>query len=541
MIIGILHSQNYQHLIIYGQSLSTGHQSWPSLSTENVEGNFMIGEQVWSNFGNLVNKSLSPLIANVAKSTASLSKNRASNIYAECPLIAAANHIQLKTNRVNNFVATSCGTGGLTIEQLSKEYYNPTFYLRFTDALTYMSSISKKVESPALFWMQGEYNYAPAKSSLGLTQGSSPTTIKQEYKSLMIHLKNNMQSDVINKYQQTDKPLFITYQAGAQYTRGKSLEVGMAQLEASNENDDIVCAGPVYPMTDRGGHLDPNGYRWFGEILGKAYYNTKILGQKFKPLQPLKISRTDNPKVLEIQFLVPKPPLVLDELTVRKVTNYGFEIFEDNVKRLIDNISVDGDCVYISTPVDMNGSIEVVYAGQYNLGHGNLRDSDDEQAFYDYIDLDKKNHDGTYVYERDATETTLRPSYEPRDADGILYDKPYPLYNFSVAFYYKLEKGVDSFSVPNIATSLSNSNLKEDKLNVRYSNNCLIVDGLEDEDLGKVFLIIDMRGRVLYNQIITKSFIGANESFPIVLERGIYCLKLSGVSDVTHKSLKVIL
>jgi hypothetical protein len=233
--------------------------------------------------------------------------------------------------------------------------------------------------------------------------------------------------------------------------------------------------------------------------------------------------------------------LVLDELTVRKVTNYGFEIFEDNVKRLIDNISVDGDCVYISTPVDMNGSIEVVYAGQYNLGHGNLRDSDDEQAFYNYIDLDKKNHDGIYVYERDATETTLRPSYEPRDADGILYDKPYPLYNFSVAFYYKLEKGVDSFSVPNIATSLSNSNLKEDKLNVRYRNNCLIVDGLEDEDLGKVFLIIDMRGRVLYNQIVTKSFIGANESFPLVLERGIYCLKLSGVSDVTHKSLKVIL
>ena len=38
-------------------------------------------------------------------------------------------------------------------------------------------------------------------------------------------------------------------------------------------------------------------------------------------------------------------------------------------------------------------------------------------------------------------ETRLRPDYEPRDADGnVIYGKPYPLYNFGVAFYYTLEK-----------------------------------------------------------------------------------------------------
>ena len=73
-----------------------------------------------------------------------------------------------------------------------------------------------------------------------------------DYKYLL-QLKNNMQDAVKKYYGQDDAPLFITYQTGAQYTRGTTLEVGMAQLNASNENEDIVCAGPVYPMTDRGG------------------------------------------------------------------------------------------------------------------------------------------------------------------------------------------------------------------------------------------------------------------------------------------------
>lgn len=63
-----------------------------------------------------------------------------------------------------------------------------------------------------------------------------------------------------------------------------TLAISMAQLEASNEYKDIICAGPIYPMTDRGGHLDANGYRWFGEMLGKVYYQTQI---KRKELQTL--------------------------------------------------------------------------------------------------------------------------------------------------------------------------------------------------------------------------------------------------------------
>ncbi|MCI6619340.1 MAG: hypothetical protein MSD82_10855 [Prevotella sp.] len=54
-----------EHLIIFGQSLSTGQQSWPPLTTENISGNYMIGNQVWINRGNSQTDKLFPLVASI--------------------------------------------------------------------------------------------------------------------------------------------------------------------------------------------------------------------------------------------------------------------------------------------------------------------------------------------------------------------------------------------------------------------------------------------------------------------------------------------
>ncbi|BEG97950.1 T9SS type A sorting domain-containing protein [Bacteroides sedimenti] len=446
-------AQEYQHLIIYGQSLSVGSQSWPPLSTTPVSGNYMIGDQVWINYGNTSFNKLTPLVANVASETMTLPKNRANKIFAECPLVAATNHIQLKTEGKYKFIATSCGTVAKSIEELSKEHYDPICYRDFTSTINYASLITSKIHCPAIIWMQGEYNYLTQYGNTGLTEGSTPTSDKLTYKSLLIQLKNNMQADIRNKYRQADSPLFITYQVGAQYTRGDSVSIGMAQLEASNEYHDVVCAGPVYPMTDRGGHLDPNGYRWYGEMLGKAYYQTITLGKKFRPLQPLEISRMDDKRTLRIKFLVPQKPLVLDEMLVRKAPDYGFEVFNNGVEVNILNVSVDNEYVYLTCENDLDGDVELIYAGTNNSGQGNLRDSDSFPASYSYQDLDKKNQDNSYVYGRDISETTLRPDNEPKDSEGIIYNKPYPLYNFCVAFYYKLMTGMLTYHVPNLDTS----------------------------------------------------------------------------------------
>jgi len=535
----VSYGAEYEHLIIYGQSLSTGHQSWPPLSTTPVSGNYMIGNQIWTNFGNTVLNKLNPLIANVASSTVTLAKNRSSMIYAECALVGATNHIQLKTEGRYRFIASSCGTGGKTIEELSKEHYNPVCYRNFTNALTYATSVTSSVHCPAIIWMQGEYNYTVPAGNTGLTSGSTPTSDKATYKSLMLTLKENMQSDVMNKYGQTDLPLFITYQAGVQYTRGTALTIGMAQLEASNENEDIVCAGPVYPMTDRGGHLDSNGYRWFGEMLGKVYYKTKILGQDFKPLQPLEIARTENAKMLRVKFLVPQLPLVLDEKLVSKMTSYGFEVYLNGSKKIISNVSVDGDCVYITCITDLTGDVEVVYAGTNNSGHGNLRDSDPYTAFYNYLDLDKKNQDGTYVYERDAAETTLRPSYEPKDAEGVIYDKPYPLYNFSVAFYYKLKAAEQIYQVSNLTTGTAVDKTSADDHTTVFLANGVLQVRTDMSNISRIDLF-NIVGKKAATFPVAKGFHQMLPDFRLpVLSKGVYFVNIVS-PDKNHVSKIII-
>jgi len=497
-------AQGYEHLIIYGQSLSTGHQSWPPLSTTTVGGNFMIGNQIWTNFGNSILNKLNPLVANVASSTSSLVKNRVNMIYAECPLVSATNHIQLKTAGQYMFIATSCGTGGKTIEELSKEHYNPVCYANFTNAIAYAYSITSEIHCPAIIWMQGEYNYTVPAGNSGLTSGSRPASDKATYKSLLLTMKSNMQNDISRKYKQSDLPLFLTYQTGAQYSRGNTLEIGMAQLEAANENSDIISAGPVYPMTDRGGHLDPNGYRWFGEILGKVYYRTKILGENFSPLQPMELSRLADTKKLKIQFLVPKPPLVLDEMLVSKMPDYGFEILLNGIKKNISNVTVENDCIYLTSLSDLIGDVEVIYAGTSNSGHGNLRDSDTYPAYYNYLDLDKKNPGGTYVFERDATETTLHPSYEPRDVQGVIYDKPYPLYNFSVAFYYKIKAADQTYQVKNLTTNTDEIEpLVNDKVKVFLSNGGLKIK-TDITDISRIN-IFDVSGEMVTSFLVEKN------------------------------------
>jgi len=187
--------KEYVHLIMYGQSLSVGHQSYPVISTESVPGNFMIGNQIWINYGNNNASEFTPLRGNIAAAFQSQKNIRCSSAgtIAECPLFGAANHIQLKVPG-SSIVATSCGTSGKTIEQLSPESQTTHLYVDFLTTINRASEIARTsgagISCPAIFWMQGEWNYQGYQD--GLTPGSKPTTDKSEYKSLIIRLKNNM-------------------------------------------------------------------------------------------------------------------------------------------------------------------------------------------------------------------------------------------------------------------------------------------------------------------------------------------------------------
>jgi hypothetical protein len=531
-------SKDYTHLIMYGQSLATGHESHITLSAENVPGNYMIGDQIWINYGNSDSQNLHPLQGTRAKG--------APADIIECPLLGAANHIQLKGLH-ENIIATSAGTSGKPIEDLSKESQVSALYNDYTNALNMANSIVNKTNStincPALFWLQGEWNYQGYGN--GLTAGSTPTFDKNEYKALMLTLKNNMQNDVKAVYTQTEAPVFITYQCGSQYTKGKELTIGMAQLEASNEHNDIICAGPVYPMTDVGGHLDANGYRWYGEMLGKVYYRTKIAGEDFKPLQPLELSRDNaDPKKVSIKFLVPKLPLVLDDKTLGKITDYGFEVYNNNTRQTISNVSISDDCVILTCVQNLTGKIEVVYAGVNatyvstsgnGRGSGNLRDSDDYSAVFTYQDLDKKDANGNYVYPRHPNDasTTLRPAFEPKDADGnVIYDQPYPLYNFSVSFYYSIPEGEQKYTVPNLTglTGIAPNPLRTENISIHQNGKRISISAANHASLTAE--LFELSGRQV-GCILT-----ANRQVDLShLSDGIYLVKVTAPDET--KTVKI--
>ncbi|SDH47646.1 hypothetical protein [Bacteroides ovatus] len=460
----------YLHFIMDGQSLSTGHQSYPTLSTENVPGNYMISNQVWINYGNLRRKQLKPLVGNIALPFRQGNDvmSRSAGTFAESPLIGAVNHVRMQAPKLDKIVATSVGYSGASVEELSKESETRTHYKDFETAVSFASQIMEKrgdrIQCPVIFWMQGEFNYGTPNPEKGLKKNEPNTLDRQEYKRLMLNLKNNMQNEVVEKYGQKKKPVWITYQTGAQYMRD-TLAISMAQLEASNENADVICAGPVYPMTDRGGHLDANGYRWFGEMLGKVYYQTQVKGKEFKPLQPQEIQLDRAAKQIRIKFHVPVPPLALDVNTLPKIRDYGFEVYLDKARSEnrvnITDVKLDKkDMVVLTCDKPLEGDVLIMYAGSgsrienqpeglnHLQGHGNLRDSDPAKGFYKYIDLDGKNADGTFIYPREKFESRLRPDYEPKDASGkVIYNQNYPLYNFCVGFYYKLATGVDKLRI----------------------------------------------------------------------------------------------
>jgi len=437
--------KKFQHFIIYGQSLSDGTQSYPSLSTENVPGNYMIGKQVWINRSNYNLNQLSPLrstmsFSDVYSNYFTVNTGTAQN--CETPIVGTVNHLQRKLTSKIPMIATSCGTGGKTIEQLA---VGSTYYNDYLTSLHSMDTIMKyhniSVSCPALFWMQGEYNYWTRAGA---------TNDKTAYKNLMINLKINMQADAKLAYNQDTLPLFVTYQVGCQYINNFEQTISMAQLEAANENKDVICAGAVYSMPDRGGHLDANGYRWYGEMLAKAYYKTAILKQPFKPLQPKRFVK-ENSNTIRIDFLVPEPPLVFDQTIIRTKPNMGFEIRDNSTLKTISSVTIDGSSVRIVCSTPFTGDVEVAYAGMDNNGDGNLRDSDPYQSFDTYVNLNKKGIDNQYVYPREPITASLSPNFEI----SSLFDKNYPLYNFCVHFYYKISASISDYKVPNLEESIS--------------------------------------------------------------------------------------
>lgn len=234
-----------------------------------------------------------------------------------------------------HFLVAYAGQGGRTIEELSiadisTDPRTPTvkkhgggYYQTSLDdarrAKAQARALGKDFAIAALVWMQGEANGGP-------TGGLMPTrwdaelpraAAREWYRDRLIAYRKQWSADLrAITGQRAEIPMF-TYQ-----TLGPA---GPAQLMAADADPHIIMVGPHYMVPSainsrkadgsHGAaiHLSADGERWYGEQVAKVMHRVLVKGEDWQPLRPrrawLDASRTN----VLVDFIVPRPPLVLDK------------------------------------------------------------------------------------------------------------------------------------------------------------------------------------------------------------------------------------
>lgn len=441
---------DYNLVVTYGQSLSTGTEGWPALSKVAIEVNnvLMFGNSVRPNtdratggstWNPLGGAALNPLIA-VTQSIGGASVLTDAEVSALAPGavnegetvdVGAVNFWRqlqndfhgVSVDPARKIIVLNCGVQGRTVEELSKGHaYN--HYNRVIEAVTkvkaYIASQqpTATVGITAFLYMQGEWNYWTS------TTGTHD-------RATFLDLTKQLRTDLITDCAygicgQKLPPAWVTYQTGGSYTDDTyNLAIGMAQIDMADQVPGCWLATPVYQVTDKNGHLDPNGYRWAGMQFGKVLHRILDRGTDWKPLKPIKVVRYSDDEIL-VSFNTPSPPLQFKEAyvvnTPTMYPNKGFLVKDANGAVGIASVSIVGQStVSIKLSAPTTGDVYLWYAPKttYN-GNGNLCDSDSSIAPYNY-----EYHAGSGQY---ASANI-----------SALVDKPYPLNNWCCAFRIKVE------------------------------------------------------------------------------------------------------
>ncbi|HFZ1920810.1 TPA: hypothetical protein ACIJX2_000229 [Serratia marcescens] len=394
------------HDIYYGQSLQNGTEGWPRLSTVQPLDNLMFGDSVMpasptaAVFTPRGGAALKPLIATCCDANGNaLTDSQVAALapgtiaYGESPVEGALNSwrrhhldrlgISSEPNRL--FVGSATGVGGRTIAQLSKGA-SPELYNRFCTAMTGVKAIAdasgKSYQVGCIVHMQGENDY--------------PSATKEYFKTATLQLRNDMYADVAAVTGQSRMPAFITYQTGASFTRDeRDMAVGMAQIELADENENWFLAGPTYPYTDKNGHLDSNGYRWFAEKLGEISFRVCELGHDWKPLQPIAAVCRGVDVLLSMH--TPAPPLRFAAPYVvnaaQEYADKGFTAIDrfngSDTPISILSVEIRGlSTIHITLTREPLGTLLIRYADKANHnGNGMVCDSSNglSESKYEYL------------------------------------------------------------------------------------------------------------------------------------------------------------
>ncbi len=264
---------------------------------------------------------------------------------------AAARGFDLGRERMQSphFLVAMAGQGGRTIEELSvaDESTDPrTPAVKKQGGGYYRTSLddARRAQAQAKFrgldfaigalvWMQGEANGGPRGGivpSRWLEEIPRPAG-QQWYRDRLLAYRKKWSDDLRAVTGQASEIPMFTYQ-----TLGPA---GEAQLMAADADPLVILVGPHYMVPSalnsrksngqrgHGIHLAADGERWFGEQIGKVMRRVLVNGEKWQPLRPQRAWLEDDRASALVDFIVPRPPLRLDDQFLarqQRVATTGF-------------------------------------------------------------------------------------------------------------------------------------------------------------------------------------------------------------------------
>lgn len=262
---------------------------------------------------------------------------------------------------------------------------------------TYTNAIAQVTAAKAIADANGWDYQVP---SLSIVHGESQvSTTQAEYVAMLAEWISDYRADIVGITGQAVPPVAFISQMLTGET-GTIPAIPLAQLQAHNDNPNIVMVGPKYAY----GYFDTyhmlaEGYVKMGELEARAERLTQVSG-KWQPLKVLSASVSGSTITLKMNNLpngnagTPGPigSLALDTETVKDPGNAGFLLSAGTITSIA--VGADGATLVIGTAAAVTAGTVLTYALQPSLSspqngsgrRGCIRDTD----MRDYSRYDNK-------------------------------------------------------------------------------------------------------------------------------------------------------
>lgn len=323
MVANIQRIAEIDHFLFYGQSLSVGFKSWNPIVTSCPGFN-----RTFAPCGPIATTA-SSLYTSIGGIEWHVEK------WAETPCGGASQYITEKNPYHRMFLSTA-GKDAMRISNLKKgsDWYNQWIPYHVQQAQWHCSNQNYDYRLKGIGWIQGFQDQCIA---------FTPTaTYKAELKQLRQDIRDEALG--LGLGGPISETKLYSIQTSTGLNKGNAT-VSIAQLEASEEDDNIILVGPQYPLEEHlldFAHLMNTGSNLLGRYCGRAYYQEEVLGSPWVPLKMTSVVASDSTTIV-VTFHVPTPPISFDTTNLPPTQDHGFKIVDDSGTKTINSLQVTGN------------------------------------------------------------------------------------------------------------------------------------------------------------------------------------------------------